>query len=160
VAEPGLWTQEQIMKAVQFVTVILIALSLIPGGAHLMELPNKIGLDRDSYLVVQQIYRGWAYAGFILIPAIAATLILAVLSWSQRTPFLFATASFVLMAASVVSFFMWVYPVNQLTENWTVAPENWQALRAQWEYVHAINAVVTLAALISALVATLGWSSS
>lgn len=81
-------------------------------------------------------------------------------SWSQRTPFLFATASFVLMAASLVSFFMWVYPVNQVTENWTVAPENWQALRAHWEYVHAVNAVITLAALVSALVATLSWSVS
>lgn len=148
------------MKALQFVSIILIALSLIPGGAHLMELPNKMGLDRESYLVVQQIYRGWAYAGFVLIPAIAAALILAVSSWSQRTPFLFATASFVLMAASLVSFFMWVYPVNQVTENWTVAPENWQALRAHWEYVHAVNAVITLAALVSALVATLSWSVS
>jgi hypothetical protein len=148
------------MKAIQFVSVILIALSLIPGGAHLMELPNKIGLDRDSYLVVQQIYRGWAYAGFVLIPAIAAALVLAVSSWPQRIPFWFAAASFVLMAATLISFFIWVYPTNQITENWTVAPENWEALRAQWEYVHAVNAVITFAALASALVSALSWSST
>lgn len=76
---------------------------------------------------------------------------------AERTSFLFAAASFVLMLATLASFFLWVYPVNQATGNWTAAPENWQSLRAQWEYVHAANAVITLAALVCAVISTLSW---
>ena len=36
---------------------ILTALALVPAGAHLFELPNKIGLAQDQYFIVQSIYR-------------------------------------------------------------------------------------------------------
>jgi hypothetical protein len=39
---------------------VLTALALVPAGAHLFELPNKIGLSQDRYFIVQSIYRGWA----------------------------------------------------------------------------------------------------
>jgi hypothetical protein len=40
------------------------------------------------------------------------------------------------------------------TTNWTVVPENWQAIRTQWEYSHAVNAVLTYFAFISVAAAT------
>ncbi|HEV8657074.1 MAG TPA: hypothetical protein VGS96_00470 [Thermoanaerobaculia bacterium] len=40
--------------------------------AHLFELPNKIGLSRDDYPTVQQIYRGWALAGILVLGAFEA----------------------------------------------------------------------------------------
>ncbi|MCT7373965.1 DUF1772 domain-containing protein [Chelativorans salis] len=148
------------IKTVQFLAIILIALALVPGGAHLIELPNKIGMDREQYLTVQQIYRGWALAGFVLIGALATTLALAILSRSQGPPFLFATASFLLLLTTLATFFIWVFPVNQATHNWTTAPKNWQALRTQWETMHAINAVITFAGLVSAVISTMTWSDS
>jgi hypothetical protein len=48
------------VRILQFTAIILTALALVPAGAHVLELPNKIGLDRDHYMIVQQIYRGWA----------------------------------------------------------------------------------------------------
>jgi hypothetical protein len=33
-----------------------------------------------------------------------------------------------------------------VTDNWTLQPENWEALRRQWEYSHAVNAGVTFLA--------------
>ncbi|WP_239025174.1 DUF1772 domain-containing protein [Rhodoligotrophos defluvii] len=146
------------MKALQFAAIILIAISLVPAGAHLIELPNKIDLDRDAYLTVQQIYRGWALAGIPLIAALLVTLALSVLSRSETLPLLFSAASFVLLLITLIAFFIWVYPVNQATRNWTVAPENWQSLRAQWEYMHAVNAVMTLTALVSAVLSVLTWA--
>ncbi len=38
--------------------------------------------------------------------------------------------------------------MNAATENWTVMPENWEALRMQWEYGHAVNAVLTFVAFV------------
>ena len=54
----------------------------------------------------------------------------------------FATAACVAMAATLAIFFVWTYPANVATQNWTVSPANWDALRRQWEYSHAVNAGV------------------
>ena len=149
-----------LLKILQFVALMLTALSLVPGGAHVIELPSKIKLDRERYLVVQQLYRGWALAAVPLLGAVLATLALAILSRAQLWPMLFSAAAFVLLAATIVSFFVWVFPVNRTTGNWTTAPENWQALRSRWEYAHAINAAITLAALICITLAVLTWSAA
>ena len=44
---------------------------------------------------------------------------------------------------------------NQAANNWTAVPKNWNALRIQWEYSHAANAVVTFAALVCVVIAVL-----
>lgn len=43
---------------IKFLAIAFSALALVPAGAHLMELINKINLSADSYLVVQTLYRG------------------------------------------------------------------------------------------------------
>ena len=135
------------LRIVQFLAVVLTALSLVPAGAHLFELPNKIGLAQDEYFIVQSIYRGWALFGIVLFGALAANLALAIMVRRQRTSFWPAFVAFLLVAATLVIFFTWTYPANQATSNWTVAPANWQELRMQWEYAHATNAVLTFLAL-------------
>jgi uncharacterized membrane protein HdeD (DUF308 family) len=134
-------------RALKLAAILLTALALVPAGAHLFALPNKIGLSEQDYFVVQGIYRGWALFGFVLIPAIIADLALAVILRRQRGAFAPALAGFLLIAASLVVFFAWTFPANQVTSNWTVVPENWQELRRQWEYAHAFGAVLTFAGL-------------
>ena len=143
------------LRTAQFLALVFTALALVPAGAHLFELPNKIGLAREDYFVVQGVYRGWALFGIILFGAMAANLALAIAARRQRAPFGLALAAFLLVAATFVIFFAWAYPANQATSNWTVAPANWQELRAQWEYAHAANAVLTFLALCSATLSAL-----
>jgi hypothetical protein len=59
------------------------------------------------------------------------------------------------MAGTPAIFFTWTYPANVATDNWTAVPANWQALRDQWEYSHAANAVMTFAALCAVVVSVL-----
>jgi len=54
-----------------------------------------------------------------------------------------------LMVATLAIFFAFTFPANQATANWTTAPDDWQALRRQWEVSHAVNAVITFAAFCS-----------
>lgn len=143
------------LKVVQFLALVLTALALVPAGAHLFELPNKIGLSQDRYFIVQDIYRGWALFGFVLLPAVAANLILAIMLRDQGAPFWLALLAFLCTASSVAIFFMWTYPANKATSNWTVAPANWEVLRTQWEYSHAANAVMTFIALCSVALSVL-----
>jgi hypothetical protein len=147
VVEHNSGCQPVALRLTQFFAIVLTALALVPAGAHLAELPNKIGLDQEAYFIVQNIYRGWALFGIVLFGALAANLVLAIMVHRQRTPFWLALAGFLLVAATLIIFFIWTYPANQATSNWTVVPANWQQLRTTWEYAHATNAVLTFLAL-------------
>jgi uncharacterized membrane protein len=135
------------LRVAQFLAVVLTALALVPAGAHLFALPNKIFLSQEQYFVVQGIYRGWALFGVVLIGALVVNLVLALMLRRRRGPFWLALAAFICVAGSLAVFFTWTYPANQATSNWTFAPENWRELRTQWEYAHAAGAVLTLIAL-------------
>jgi hypothetical protein len=145
------------MKIAAFFAVVLTALALAPGLAHLFALPNKIGLPQEQYFVAQGIYRGWALLGIVLFAALAANFVLALISRGKGAAFVFAGAGFLLILVTLGIFFRWTYPANVATENWTSVPANWEGLRRQWEYSHAVNALITFAALCcvttSALVA-------
>jgi hypothetical protein len=45
--------------------MMLTALALVPGGAHLFALPNKISLSESDYFIAQSAYRGWALLGIV-----------------------------------------------------------------------------------------------
>ncbi len=143
------------LKAVQFLALVFTALALVPAGAHLFALPNKIGLAHEQYFIVQNIYRGWALFGIVLIGALIASLVLAVMLRGRGAPFVLALLAFLCIAATLAVFFIWTYPANQATDNWTTIPANWQQLRRQWEYSHAANAFVTLVAFCSVTLSVL-----
>lgn len=139
----------------QFVAIILTALALVPGGAHALELAHKMALDRDQYFVVQSIYQGWAWLGAVLILAIAANAVLAIRMRRRTGPMLCAAASAAILCVTLAIFFTWTFPANQATANWTgVARPDWQILRAQWEYSHAVNAALTFVALCATTAST------
>lgn len=145
------------VKIFQFLSIVLAALCLVPSGAHLLELPNKIGLETETYRTVRQLYQGWALSGIVLVGAIASTALLAYLSQPQGAPALLALAAFAFLVATLVSFFVFILPVNQATENWTVLPANWTELRPRWEYAHAANAGLNFFALVCVVLSALTW---
>jgi hypothetical protein len=138
---------------VRILAIILTGLALAAPTAHLYELPRKIGLSQAHYFVVQQIYQGWYLVGFLLPLALIADLVLAFASRDGARAF--AAAAAVLILVNLIVFMIWTQPVNSVTDNWTIQTENWQTLRRQWEYSHAVNAGVTLLAFIAVTVAAL-----
>jgi len=140
-------------KPSQFLAVVLTALALLPGGAHLMALPAKIAMPEAPYFVAQQVYRGWAWAGVVIFFAIFANFAAAFFTNGNRRR-LFAAAG-LLITATLALFFIWTYPANQATGNWTSVPDNWEQLRIQWEYSHAAGAALTFLALLCAVAAAL-----
>jgi uncharacterized membrane protein len=139
------------VRGLYFLTLSLVALSLGAPLAHLLELPNKIGLPAQDYLLVQQVYRGWALLGVLPCAALLATLLVAVQAREARRAFAFALIAFFCLAGMLAVFFIFTYPVNAVTENWTLLPDNWEALRRRWEYSHAASAVLTFVAFLSLL---------
>jgi len=143
------------LRIAQFLAIVLTALALVPAGAHLFELPNKIGLAQEEYFLVQGIYRGWALFGIVLFGALAANLVLTLMVRRQRGAFWLALVAFLLVVATLAVFFTWTYPANQATANWTEVPADWQELRRHWEYAHAANAVLTFLALCAVTLSAL-----
>ena len=138
------------MRTIHALAIILTALALVPSGAHIAELPNKLSLDHAQYFVVQQLYRGWALFGVLIIAALLANLIFAILCWRRRVSFSLPLIAGLAIAASLVVFFLWVYPGNVATDNWTNIPAKWQELRSRWEFGHAAGAALMFIALCTA----------
>ena len=142
-------------NAARFLSLIFCALALAPAMAHLLELPNKMRLSRDEYLVVQQIYRGWALLGVVVFGALLSTLALAIVVRKRAGEFGPALTAFLCIAGTQVVFWTFTFPMNQQTANWTMLPGNWAAMRAQWEYSHAASAILNLIALIAVIISVL-----
>lgn len=134
----------------RFFAILLTGLALIAPGAHLYELANKLPLSKVEYVVVQKIYIGWWIAGLLLPLALIVNLILAY--WGRN---LLALGAAALILANLVIFYLFTYPVNVTTQNWTLVPDNWETLRRQWEYSHAINAGITFSAFCLSILAAL-----
>jgi hypothetical protein len=143
------------VKLLQFVAMVLTALALVPFGAHLFALPNKIHFSESDYFVAQNIYRGWALLGIVLIGAALANFALAIFIRGQHTPFVFTLVSLLCLLATLAIFFAFTFPANQATDNWTAVADNWQQLRWQWEMSHAVNAVITFIAFCSLTISLL-----
>ena len=137
------------LRPLACLAVLLTALALVPAGAHLLALPNKLAMGREAYLAAQGAYAGWAMAGALPIAAILACVALA-LRLPPASPWPALVAA-LLLAAGLAVFFQWTLPTNQATANWTRLPEEWESLRAQWEWSHAANAVLTFLALCAVL---------
>src|SRR5262245_37485789 len=131
------------LRVVQFLAVVLTALALVPGGAHVFALLNKIDLGAEQYFIVQNIYRGWALLGVVLIGALLADLALALMLRGRGgAAFVLALLGFCGVALTLVVFFLWTYPANQETANWTTIPDHWEQLRRRWESSTVFKAVV------------------
>ena len=142
------------LKIVGFFAAVFVAQALVPAGAHLSELPNKITLPPDQYLVVQQIYRGWALFGIVIFAALICTGAHTLLVLSEPTAFRLSLTAFLCLAAAQASFWIFTFPMNVASANWSRIPARFEAARRQWEYSHAAGAALTLVALLS-LIASL-----
>lgn len=145
------------VRVAQFLVIIISALALIPSGAHLAALPNKIALPQSEYFTVQAIYYGWAILGLLWLAAVTINALLAVIVRSQKWPFRLSVAAALCFALVFAVFFLWTFPANQATNNWRTAPENWATLRQQREYSHAANSVFVFVALCLATLSVLSW---
>ena len=92
------------MRTLQFLAIVLTALALVPGGAHLFALPNKIRLVEVDYFVTQNVYRGWALFGIVLFGAMFANLALTVAVRRQRA-FIFVLINLACLIVTLVIFF-------------------------------------------------------
>jgi hypothetical protein len=138
-----------------FVALLATALALGGALAHALELPNKIGMSREHYFIVQRAYDGWNRLAYLL--AVQLFGIIAVIGLYRAEPRVWwpATAALAALVAAQAIFWIWTFPANQATNNWTSQPQNWEILRRNWEYSHLAGAAFQILAMTSLILAVL-----
>lgn len=144
-----------LLDSVRLLAVVSVALCLVPAGAHFFELANKMSLSPAEHMTVQKIYAGWSFFGIAIVAALLLTLMHTFMVRGNRSAFLLSLTALLCLAATQVIFWMFTYPMNVASNNWTVTPEDFEAARRQWEYSHAVNAVLTFVALVAITLAVL-----
>lgn len=137
-----------------FVALIATALALGAALAHALELPSKMALSKEAYFTVQQIYAGWNRLALLLLIELAGMLAVLVLYIGRPQVVLLTTGAIVSLLLAQAVFWTWTFPANAATENWTVQPDGWEALRRQWEYSHLAGAgfqLLSMTLLIAAV---------
>ena len=142
--------------ALRLSSMILASIALIPAGAHFFSLLSKMRLTESDYLVAQRAYDGWSMFGIVVIGALLTTLALAIVLYRAGLPYLLPLASFACIAGTQLIFWVFTFPTNRLTNNWTQIPDQWEAVRRQWELSHAGSAVLNFIALLLLFLSALG----
>jgi hypothetical protein len=138
-----------LLVCVRVLMIVSVALYLVPTGAHLFELPGKMPMSPTDYMAVQTIYTGWALFGIVIFAAMLLTLLHAILRRGERVVLLLSLAALLCFVATQVVFWMFTYPMNVASSNWTVTPDHFETARRQWEYSHAASAALTFLALLA-----------
>lgn len=108
-------------------------------------------------MVVQQVYRGWALLGIVLVAAVLSNAVLAIPLLKASGTDAFRDYRGNSSGDDPDDLLELDIPGESSDRHWSVAPQNWEALRIQWEYSHAANAVLTFLALCATAVSSLSW---
>ena len=101
-------------QAFQILTVLLVAVALASTLAHVMELPGKLRLSKESYLAVQSIYYpGFTIAGGIgEFGGIIATFVLTMLTPAGTAQFWLTLGALLALLAMHAVYWALTHPVN------------------------------------------------
>ncbi|PWS34009.1 hypothetical protein DFH01_27125 [Falsiroseomonas bella] len=139
------------MRTLRLASLLALVLALLAPAGHVLEIPGKLRLTAEHWLVVQQtLYPGYAVAGAVTL--LGTPLLLAAFAWSVRGT---AEARAAWIAAGLVllgllAWWLVVAPVN----GWIAAatpetlPPAWTAWRTRWEAGHALVALLVATALV------------
>jgi hypothetical protein len=141
-----------------FVTLLLAALGLTMGAAHLLELPARMQYDPQLYMRVTStsyLYFGLV-GGSVQVLALLCSIVLAWLV-RGRAGFPWALAGAVCLALSILLWFLRVQPVNAawsaaLLAGPADAVQAYARLRSRWEYGHVVAFAAWLLGFVLLLV--------
>lgn len=138
-----------------FVAILATAVALGGALAHAFEMLHKMAMTQQEYFITQQIYAGWNRLAYVLLVQLSG--IIAVILLYRGTPAVLwpAVAALAFLLAAQAIFWVWTFPANVSTNNWTEQPASWEQLRQQWEYSHFAGAMFQLLTLSALLIAVL-----
>ena len=147
--------RETTRRALDFASIFFVVLVVVPSGAHLLELHNKLRLSPDEYMIAQRSYEGWWLIGGVIPVAIALVAAQVAVRLRRRESIGCSLVSLLCLLAAHALFWTFTFPANQVTLNWTAKPADFERVRAQWEWSHGTGALLNLTGFAALLFAVL-----
>jgi uncharacterized membrane protein len=148
----------------RFITLMLTSFSLSLSMAHLLELPQRMQFNQQLWVrvtVFENVYKLFGSVGAAFeITAILTAIVLVFLVRKRGSSFYWTLGGVIFLVVAFVSWIIFVAPMNAEFAKWLTnpVPADWRQYRDQWEYAHAINALIKIIGLsllvISVLVET------
>ena len=142
------------LHVLRVTSVLFAALAFVPTGAHLSSMISKMSLPAEDYLASQRAYDGWNLFAVVIFATLLSTLALCISLYRAGESYVLSLLAFLALAGTQIIFWIWTFPANKATANWTMLPEGWEMIRRQWEFSHAGSALLNLVALVLLTVAT------
>jgi hypothetical protein len=157
------------LKILEVVAIVLVALAMSLALAHALELPGKLRLSKERYLAVQPIYYpGFAIGGGIGEAGGVVALFALLFLTPPGTVFWLTLGALLALLAMHAAYWVLTHPVNNfwlkdfelkglgfsffsfdpLNRPRRASGPDWKALRDRWEYSHVVRAVLGLVSLV------------
>ncbi len=121
---------------------VLAGMALIRPMMDLAALPSVISLPRDDYAAVQYANQSWAWLQFIQLASFLSIVGLLFFEREHNREFWPIRSAFIAQLVILILYVLTI-PISIATFNWTFFPDsNWSWLRTQWEYTHAMSAII------------------
>ncbi|MBE9051046.1 DUF1772 domain-containing protein [Nostocales cyanobacterium LEGE 11386] len=136
----------------QMLAVVLMGVQLGVSYAHFMQIPGKLSLPIDCYILVQnQVISYKVKLAFIEIPSFVSAILATVLIRRQQKSFWLTLVGLVCMILMLVVWAVFIQPINQQIDNWTplTAPSNWSTLRYQWHFYHLLRLAIASLGMVA-----------
>jgi hypothetical protein len=149
------------IKTWQFITLMLASFSLSLSMTHLLEMPQRMQFDQQLWVrvtVLENVYRLFGSIGAAFeITAVLMAIGLAFWVRDQGSTFYWTMGGAIFLLLALVSWIVFVAPMNAELAKWLTnpIPVDWARYRNQWEYAHAVNAVIKIMGLSSIAIAVL-----
>jgi hypothetical protein len=150
-----------LLKVWRFLTIMLTAFSLSLSMAHLLEFPQRMKFDQQLWVrvtVFQEVYKYFGDVGSIFeVGAILTAIVLIFLVRGRGSVFYWTLGGALLLVAAFASWILFVNSANAELARWLTnpVPPDWTSTRNQWEYAHAINALIKIGGLSLLVVSVL-----
>ena len=141
-----------VLRLFQVLAVILMGVQLGISYAHFMQMPGKLGLPLDCYILVQnQVISYRVKLAFIEIPCVISAVATIVLIRNHRKAFWLTLVG---VSSIVVMWGIWavlIQPINHQIDGWTVTnfPSNWTEIRYQWHFYHLIRLIIASVGMVA-----------
>ena len=162
------------LLTLQILCVLLTSVAMALSLAHALELPGKLRLSKDEYLIVQKIYYpGFTIGGFGEVLGLIAILAVLLFTPTDNPAFGWTLASFAALAITHGAYWVLTHPVNSfwlkgddlkgLGKGFFAAGAKeptqhgegdlWKRYRNRWERSHVTRAIFAILSLVLLVVA-------
>jgi hypothetical protein len=131
------------INLLRLLAFVLAGLALIRPMMDLVALPSVINLAKDDYAAVQYANQSWAWLDLVQLASFCSIVGLLFFEREHNRVIWPIRGAFIAQLLILILYVTFTLPINITTFHWTFFPDsNWAWLRVEWEYAHALSAII------------------